>query len=76
MADKQVRVVMKIMDDSWKSELTPDMLGDTLFSTIAEEIGSDNLLKLSRIAGGRRHLYTYRKRTAPAFEKQKGLGGV
>ena len=52
MADKQVRVVMQIMDDTWKSELTPDMLGDTLFSTIAEEIGSDNLLKLSRIAGG------------------------
>ena len=32
------------MDNSWKSELTPDMLDDALHCAIAEEIGSDNLL--------------------------------
>lgn len=40
------------MDNSWKSELTPDMFGDTLYCAIAEEIGADNLLKLSRLVGG------------------------
>lgn len=40
------------MGDSWKSELTPDMLGDTIQCAIAEEIGVENLLKLSRIVGG------------------------
>ena len=40
------------MDDYWKSELAPDMFGDTLYCTIAEEIGPANLLKLSRLVGG------------------------
>lgn len=40
------------MDDSWKRDLTPEMFGDSLYCTIAEEIGPDNLLKLSRIVGG------------------------
>jgi len=36
----------------WKSELTPSMLADGLYREIAEEIGVENLLKLSRIIGG------------------------
>lgn len=53
MTDKQwIKEVIQGMDDSWKKELTPDMLGDTLYCAIAEEIGPDNLLKLSRLVGG------------------------
>ena len=53
MTDKRcVKVAMQVMENSWKKELTPDMLGDTVYCTIAEEIGLDNLLKLSRLVGG------------------------
>ena len=38
--------------DSWTSELTPSMLTDGLLRSIAEEIGTDNLLKLSLLIGG------------------------
>lgn len=38
--------------DMWKAELTPEMMPDGLCRTIAEEIGTENLLKLLRIVGG------------------------
>lgn len=38
--------------DAWKSELTPSMLADELYREIAEEIGVENILKLSKIIGG------------------------
>lgn len=40
------------MMDPWTSELTPSMLTDGLLRSIAEEIGTDNLLKLSLLVGG------------------------
>ena len=40
------------MMDPWTSELTPSMLTDGLLRSIAEEIGMDNLLKLSLLVGG------------------------
>lgn len=40
------------MMDPWTSELTPSMLTDGLLRAIAEEIGVDNLLKLSLLVGG------------------------
>lgn len=40
------------MGDSWKTELTVDMIPDGLHRAIAEEIGVDNLLKLARLTGG------------------------
>ena len=52
MADKRIKAVIQVMDNSWKCELTPDAFGDTIYCTIAEEIGIDNLLKLSRLVGG------------------------
>lgn len=40
------------MMDPWTSELTPSMLTDGLLRAIAEEIGTDNLLKLAVLVGG------------------------
>ena len=40
------------MAQKWTEELTPDMLPDGLCRVIAEEIGTDNLLKLSVLLGG------------------------
>lgn len=40
------------MGDSWKAELTVEMMPDGLHRAIAEEIGVDNLLKLARLTGG------------------------
>ncbi len=40
------------MTETWTDELTPSMLADGLCREIAEEIGTDNLLKLSVLVGG------------------------
>lgn len=40
------------MDYSWEEELTPDMLGDNLYCTVAKAIGVENLLRLAKIIGG------------------------
>nr|DAZ33160.1 MAG TPA: Mor transcription activator family [Caudoviricetes sp.] len=40
------------MIEAWTSELTPSMLPDGLCREIAEQIGTDNLLKLSMLIGG------------------------
>lgn len=40
------------MLETWTSELTPSMLSGGLCRVIAEEIGTDNLLKLALVAGG------------------------
>jgi len=40
------------MNVTWTNELTPSMLPDGLCRAIAEEIGADNLLKLSDMIGG------------------------
>lgn len=40
------------MTKKWMEELTPAMLTDGLLRDIAEEIGIDNLLKLSVMLGG------------------------
>ncbi len=40
------------MIETWTSELTPSMLPDGLCREIAEQIGTDNLLKLSMLIGG------------------------
>ena len=41
-----------IMLEAWTNELTPSMLPDGVCRAIAEEIGADNLLKLSILIGG------------------------
>jgi len=40
------------MLEEWAKELTPSMMPDGLCKAIAEEIGTDNLLKLSILIGG------------------------
>lgn len=40
------------MLETWTSELTPSMLPDGLCRAIADEIGTDNLLKLALLVGG------------------------
>jgi len=40
------------MSETWINELTPSMLTDGLCRKIAEQIGIDNLLKLSVLVGG------------------------
>ena len=40
------------MRETWTNELTPSMLNDGLCREIAEQIGTDNLLKLSVLVGG------------------------
>lgn len=40
------------MQGTWTEELTPSMLPDGLCREIAEEIGTDNLLKLASLVGG------------------------
>lgn len=40
------------MMEPWASELTPSMLTDGLLRSIAEKIGTDNLLELSLLVGG------------------------
>ena len=61
------------MDNSWKCELTPDAFGDTIYCTIAEEIGIDNLLKLSRLVGGDSSMYQLKALCFVFFVTKKSL---
>ena len=40
------------MKETWTNELAPSMMPDGMCRTIAEEIGTENLLKLSDLVGG------------------------
>ena len=57
--------------DSWTSELTPSMLTDGLLRSIAEEIGVDNLLKLSLLVGGTTFYMPKKERILRPLRDQK-----
>lgn len=46
------KTICIIEDSQWEEELTPDMLGDNLYCTVAKAIGVENLLRLAKIIGG------------------------
>jgi len=40
------------MAGTWMKEITADMLPDSMYRVIAEEIGLENLIKLTKLIGG------------------------
>lgn len=50
--DKQQKRRCIRMSEEWTNELVPSMMPDGLCKAIAQEIGTDNLLKLSILIGG------------------------
>ena len=61
------------MAQKWTEELTPDMLPDGLCRVIAEEIGTDNLLKLSVLLGGSSFYLPRRERILRPLRDRKIL---